>query len=239
MFGEADEENNDVVINEQETNRELCFGALRTKVLAHRKPEVPPDINITFESHWPRIPCTIFRRRLSKDLVIRVFVENSPSSFGLVSNESASAIAALYDGLAGGPIRFGCAILPQPCRPETSLGHLILEFEVVLYGKPSLFQKVGDLLSSKNLYLQQPLEYDQTARYQNPHYYVKLQRLKTGVLQPPRFQDIARTAEEIQRDIDSVFDKIMASEAKLPEREAPESILTPLYGHLLFGVLTS
>ena len=98
-----------------------------------------------------------------------------------------------------------------------------------------MFQKVGDLLSSKNLYLQQPLEYDQTARYQNPHYYVKLQRLKTGVLQPPRFQDVARTAEEIQRDIDSVFDKIMASEAKLPEKEAPESILTPLYAPIVLG----
>jgi hypothetical protein len=225
----VDDDSNDVVLNEEETNRELCFGALRTKVLAHREPEVPPDIPITFESHWPRIPCTISRRRLSKDHIIRVLVKDSPSSFGMLSNESAAAIAALYDGLVGGPIRFGCAILPQPRRPENSLGHLILEFEAVLYGRPSLFQKVGDMLSSKNIYLQQPLEYDKSARYQNPHYHIKLQRLKTGVLQPPRYQDISRTVEEIQRDIDSVFDKIMASEAKLPEKEAPDVIVTPLY----------
>src|SRR5438045_7311403 len=147
----------------------------------------------------------------------------------MVSNESASAIAALYDGLAGGIIRFQASILPQQRKPENSLGHMILEFEVIIYGKPSLFQNVGDLLSSKNIYLQQPLEYDKNTRYQNPHHYIKHQRLKTGVLQEPKFQDVSRTAEEIQQDIDSVFEKVMATEAKLPEKEAQDAIVTPLY----------
>jgi hypothetical protein len=218
-----------VVVNEEETNRELCFGALRTKVLAHYEPEIPPSIPVVFENHWPRIPCVIYRRPGSKDTIIRVSVENSTSSFGMISHESAAAIAALYDGLAGGTIRFQCAILPQPRKTESSTGHIIFEFEVVVYGKPSLFQNVGNLLSSKNLYLQQPLEYDKTTRYQNPHYYIKHQRLKTGVFQQPRFQDVSKTPEEIQRDIDSVFDKLMATEAKLPEKEAPEAIVTPLY----------
>jgi hypothetical protein len=217
-----------VVVNEEETNRELCFGALRTKVLAHGEPEIPPSIPIVFENHWPRIPCIISHRQGSKDTIIRVSVENSASSFGMLSHESAAAVAALYDGLAGGTIRFQCAILPQPRKPESWTG-LIFEFEVVIYGKPSLFQNVGNLLLSKNLYLQQPLEYDKTTRYQNPHYYIKHQRLKTGVLQQPRFQDVSKTVEEIQRDIDSVFDKLMATEAKLPEKEAPEAIVTPLY----------
>jgi hypothetical protein len=218
-----------VIVNEEETNRELCFGALHTKVLAHREPEIPPK-SIIFENRWPKIPCTITRRRGSKDTIIRVAVENSTSTFGMLANESAGAIAALYDGLAGGSIRFQCHILPQAKKPENGLGHLIFEFEVILYGKPSLFQNVGNLLSAKNMYLQQPLEYDKHTRYQNPHYYVKHQRAKTGVLQQPRFQDVARTAEEIQQDIDSVFDKLMATEAKLPEKEAPDSIITPLYG---------
>ena len=218
-----------MVVNEEETNRELCFGALRTKILAHREPEIPRPIIVVFENYWPRIPCIISRRQGSKDTIIRVSVENSTSSFGMIAYESAAAIAALYDGLAGGTIRFQCAITPQPRKPESSTGHIIFEFEVVIYGKPSLFQNVGDLLSSKNLYLQQPLEYDKTTRYQNPHYYIKHQRLKTGVLQQPRFQDVSKTTEEIQRDIDSVFDKLMATEAKLPEMEAPEAIITPLY----------
>ena len=218
-----------MVLNEEETNRELCFGALRTKVLAHREPEIPPSIVVVFENHWPRIPCIISRRQGSKDTIIRVSVENSTSSIGMISHESAAAIAALYDGLAGGTIRFQCAILPQPRKTESSTGHIIFEFEAVIYGKPSLFQNVGNLLSSKNLYLQQPLEYDKTTRYQNPHYYIKHQRLKTGVFQQPRFQDVSKTPEEIQRDIDSVFDKLMATEAKLPEKEAPEAIVTPLY----------
>jgi hypothetical protein len=225
----VEDDNNDVVVDEEETNRELCFGALRTKVLAHRDPEIPPHINVPFDGHWPRIPCTIYRRRGSKDTIIRVTVENYTSTFGMVSNESASAIAALYDGLAGGTIRFQSSILPQPRKPENSLGHMILEFEVIIYGKPSLFHNVGDLLSSKNIYLQQPLEYDKDTRYQNPHYYIKHQRLKTGVLQEPRFQDVSRTAEEIQQDIDSVFEKVMATEAKLPEKEASDAIVTPLY----------
>jgi hypothetical protein len=147
----------------------------------------------------------------------------------MVSNESASAIAALSSGLAGGRIRFQPSILPQPKKPMNSLGHMILEFEVIIYGKPSLFKSVGDLLSAKNIYLQQPLEYDKTTRYQNPHYYIKHQRLKTGILQQPRFQDISKTAEEIQQDIDNVFEKVMATEAKLPEKEAPDAIVTPLY----------
>ena len=207
---------------------------MRTKILAHREPEIPPSLIVVFENHWPRIPCTISRRKGSKDIIVLVFVENSTSAFGMVTNESAAAIAALYDGLAGGTIRFQCAILPQPRKPESSLGHIIFEFEVVIYGKPSLFQNVGELLSSKNLYLQQPLDYDKTTRYQNPHYYIKHQRLKTGVLQQPRFQDVSKTAEEIQNDIDSVFDKLMATEAKLPEREAPDAIVTPLYTPLVY-----
>ena len=148
----------------------------------------------------------------------------------MVANESAAAIAALYDGLAGGNIRFECSIPPQPRKPENDLGHLILEFEVVIYGKSPLFQNVGDLLSSKNIYLQKPSVYDSNTRYQNPHYYIKHQRLKTGVLQPPpRFQDVSRSAEEIQQDINSVFDKLMDKEAKLPEKEPPDVIVTPLY----------
>jgi hypothetical protein len=218
-----------VIINERETNRELCFGALHTKVLAHREPEIPPN-SILFENRWPKIPCTISRRKGSKDTIIRVAVEKSTSTFGMLSNESAAAIAALYDGLAGGEIRFQAHILPQPRKSENSLGHTILEFEVILYGKPSLFHNVGNLLSSKNIYLQQPLDYDKNTRYQNPHYYVKQQRAKTGILQQqPRFQDVSRTAEEIQQDIDSVFEKLMSTEAKLPEKEAPDAIVTPLY----------
>jgi len=147
----------------------------------------------------------------------------------MLSNESAGAIAALYDGLAGGSIRFQCRILPQLRKPENNLGHMILEFEVIIYGKPSLFQNVGDLLSQKNIYLQQPLEYDKHTRYQNPHYYVKQQRLKSGFLTQPKYQDVAKTAEEIQRDIDNMFDKLMATEVKLPEKEAPDAIITPLY----------
>lgn len=224
----VDDDNTDVIINEEETNRELCFGALHTKVLAHRDPEIP-STTVLFGDYWPKIACTISRRSGSKDSIIRVAVENSTSTFGMLSSESAGAIAALYDGLAGGKIRFQCNILPQPKKPENNLGHMILEFEVILYGKPSLFQSVGNLLSSKNMYLQQPLEYDKHARYQNPHYYIKHQRLKTGVLQPqPRVQDVSKTAEEIQQDIDHVFDKLMETEAKLPEKEPPDTIVTPL-----------
>ena len=218
------------MVNEEETNRELCFGALHTHVLAHREPEIPPTTPIVFAGRWPKIPCTISRRRGSKDTIIRVSVENSTSTFGMLSNESAGAIAALYDGLAGGQIRFQSSILPQPRKSENSLGHMILEFEVIIYGKPSLFQNVGNLLSSKNIYLQQPLEYDKHTRYQNPHYYTKNQRLKTGFAPPqPRIQDISKTAEEIQQEIDSVFEKVMATEAKLPEKDAPDEITTPLY----------
>ena len=90
------------------------------------------------------------------------------------------------------------------------------------------------------MYLQQPLEFDKNTRYQNPHYYIKHQRLKTGVLQQPRFQDVSKTAEEIQQDIDSVFEKVMATEARLPEKEAPEAIVTPLYcpyrSELMIGI---
>jgi hypothetical protein len=224
----VDDDNTDVIINEEETNRELCFGAIHTKVLAHREPEIP-STTVLFGDYWPKIACTISRRSGSKDSIIRVAVENSASTFGMLSSESAGAIAALYDGLAGGKIRFQCNVLPQPKKPENSLGHMILEFEVVIYGKPSLFQSVGNLLSAKNMYLQQPLEYDKHARYQNPHYYIKQQRLKTGVLQPqPRVQDVSKTAEEIQQDVDRVFDKLMETEAKLPEKEPPDTIITPL-----------
>jgi hypothetical protein len=219
-----------VVVNEEETNRELCFGALRTKVLAHREPKIPHG-TVVFNEHWPKIACTIARRKLSKETIVRVAEEGSSTSFGMLSNESAGAVSALYDGLAGGNVRFQSFILPQPRKPESSLGHMILEFEVIIYGKPSLFQSVGDLLSAKNMYLMQPLQYDKNTRYQNPHYYVKQQRAKTGILSQPRYQDVARTAEEVQQDIDKVFDKLMATEALLPEKEAPEVITTPLYKH--------
>jgi hypothetical protein len=220
-----EEDSNDVLVNEEETNRELCFGALRTKVLAHREPKIPLG-TVTFDNHWPKIPCTIARRKLSKETIVRVSEEGSTSSFGMLSNESAGAVSALYDGLAGGTVRFQTFILPQPRKPNSALGHMILDFEVIIYGKPSLFQRVGDLLSAKNMYLVQPLEYDKNTRYQNPHYYVKQQRAKQ-----PKYQDVARTAEEIQQDIDKVFDKLMATEAKLPETEAPDAITTPLYKH--------
>jgi hypothetical protein len=215
------------VVNEQETNRELCFGALHVKVLAHRGPEIPPGTTV-FGNSWPKIACVISRRRGSKDTIVRVAEQNSSSSFGMLSSESAAAIAALYDGLAGGNVRFQCFILPQPRKPENTMSHMIFEFEVILYGKPSLFQRVGDLLAAKNIYLQTPLEYDKNTRYQNPHYYIKQQRLKTTVPQP-RFQDVSKTAEEIQQDIDNVFEKLMSAEAKLPEKDPPSSIVTPLY----------
>lgn len=228
-----------MIVNEEATNRELCFGAIHTKVLAHREPEIPPS-TVIFDGRWPKISCIISRRKGSKDSIIRVAVENSASTFGMLSNESAGAVAALYDGLAGGTVRFQCQILPQMRKPESSLGHMILEFEIIVYGKPSLFQNVGDLLSQKNIYLQQPLEYDKSARYQNPHYYVKQQRLKSGFLAQPKYQDVARTAEEIQQDVDQVFDKLMATEAKLPEKEAPDAIVTalciPLRVRLIEGI---
>lgn len=219
-----------MIVNEEETNREVCFGALRTKVLAHREPKIPSE-TIVFDNHWPKIPCTIARRKLAKETIVRVSEKDSSSTFGMLANESAGAVSALYDGLAGGNIRFQAFILPQPRKPENTLGHMILEFEVIIYGKPSLFQNVGELLSAKNMYLVQPLEYDKHTRYQNPHYYVKQQRAKSGILSQPRYQDVARTAEEIQQDIDNVFDKLMATEAMLPEKEAPEAIITPLYKH--------
>jgi len=223
-----EEDSNDVMVDEIETNRELCFGALRTKVLAHREPKIPSK-TVVFDNHWPKIPCTLSRRKLAKESVVRIAEEGSDFTFGMLSNESAGAVCALYDGLAGGDVRFQAFILPQPRKPQNTLGHMILEMEIVIYGKPSLFQNVGNLLTAKNMYLMQPLEYDKSTRYQNPHYYVKQQRAKTGVLQQPRYQEVARTAEEIQQDIDNVFDKLMATEAKLPEKEAPEAITTQLY----------
>ena len=184
---------------------------------------------MTFDFHWPRIPCKIYRRKNQKDTIIRVGAEHSPTTFGMISNESAGAIAALYDGLARGPLRFQAFILPQPKKEGTGSMHMILEFEVIIYGKPSQFQAVGDLLSTKNIYLSQPSGFDKNTRYQNPHYHIKQQRARTGVLVQPRYQDVTKTAEEIQQEIDSVFDKVMASEVHLQEKESPNTIVTQLY----------
>jgi hypothetical protein len=223
-----------VIINEEETNREVCFGALHTKVLAYREPEIPPH-TVLFDSHWPKIPCKLYRKKNATDVVIRVGVENYASTFGMISNESAGALVALHDGLAGGQVRFQAYVLPQPRKTggETASMHMILEFEVVVYGQRTQFQAIGDLLSAKNMYLAMPLEYDKSTRYQNPHCHIRQQRAKTGVLVPPRFQDVPKTQEEIQRDIDSVFENLMVSEAKLPEKEAPREITTELYGPML------
>ena len=118
----------------------------------------------------------------------------------------------------------------QPYRSQQGDSRLAWELYVILYGRPSQFENVGNFAAKCNLFLQHPICCDRNVLYKNPH-----------CLTPKQHEicftyDLGNTTFSSDYATDTSFNPIDLftdgeERARLEEADSPSDLHTPLYKH--------
>ncbi|KAF0535217.1 SNF2 family N-terminal domain-containing protein [Gigaspora margarita] len=218
----SDNSDDDCVIDEEETNRNLCWGMIKSLVLVL----------------YPRPSCSgqgeeevELRRegtRLKNQAVIRV--TKNGDSFGVVEQELANVLAPLMDE----NLVWTEASIPK----NLSSSEMMIPLHIVLYGRPGNTEIVSTHLAERKVYLTDPIVYNVATRYSNPHnspHGCISQLNKNGNNQYRGYQGsygntTTMSPEEMKNQIDKVFNSLMNAE-NIPEAQPDPRLITPLYKH--------
>jgi hypothetical protein len=101
---------------------------------------------------------------------------------------------------------------------------------IVIYGPVALEETIGDYLSQRKMYLQDPLACDRIVPYRNPH----IIQSESGEVVMTDALELSAGHLAIER-LDTAPDllaQLMQDEKPLPETDAPSEIVTPLFRYL-------
>ncbi|RIA84736.1 SNF2 family N-terminal domain-containing protein [Glomus cerebriforme] len=214
-----DSDDNDCVVNEKETNRDLCWGMINTEILIL----------------YPR-PCTggkgeeevQLKRTWGKKQEIRVFKDHG-YEFGVVEEKLANVLIPLMDD----QIVWTEATIPKNW-PSTSMS---MPLHIVLYGHPNNTKIVSTHLAERGVFLADPIVYNVETRYSNPHYpppgNAYLNKINQKVYKGYSGGSIGtttRSSEDIKNKMNKVFNSLMTAE-NMPELDPDQRLITTLYKH--------
>lgn len=216
--GDLSLEEEDVKVVPSGAAQQVCFGMLKASVNAFSIPEA----STVLPHQWPRIDCEMER---GNGHIIHV--KRKGVRFGVISSDTAAPLSRLIQlDLCKCEGRI-------PTRPKFSKDgenlagvSAVLPFEIIVYGDASNQERIGIILSQKNVFLVHPTAYDQAYAYVNPHV---RQSFKAGTVSQYGTSAF-KTAEEIKSEIEGLFNRIQNS-TNLEEHEQPQGLMTPLLKH--------
>lgn len=227
------EDDDDVVQVVRTHTKEVCFGMIhKASISAHTVPATAFGTD-TFPGNWPSIPITL-RRGGNPGTLIVCALDPTGREFGCVDINTARALVPLLDLKL---VRVQARIIPRPKRQGETVGaqtSINVSIYINLYGPEEKGTTVGNLLSQKNVFLQDPMGADRV-EYRNPHYQESTTQnwAKHGPQRTNTY--VSRTAEEIRADVNNVFDGLEQSD-NLPEMDPDPRIKTPLLKHQKQGL---
>lgn len=113
---------------------------------------------------------------------------------------------------------------PQGNRKERTAWSWFLR--AIIYGKTELGDAVGQFLSSKGMYLQDPINCDYNVIYQNPH---NLSRAEGDTVMTSALGSAPGNVEIERLDVGpDLLARLMEGEIPLAETEAPAGVVTSL-----------
>lgn len=215
--------------------KEVCFGMIhKASISAHTVPATAFGTDV-FPDNWPPIPITL-RREGKPGTLIVCALDPIGREFGCVDINTARALIPLIDLKL---VRVQARILSRPKRQGEAVGaraSVNVSIYINLYGPEEKGTTVGNLLSQKNVFLQNPMGADRL-EYRNPHYRDGTTQgwAKHGPQRANNIGYVSRTAEEIRADVNNVFDGLEQSD-NLPEMDPDPRIKTPLLKHQKQGL---
>lgn len=208
---------------------EVCYGTLTgCRISAHTVP-APYHGSDRLPDKWPSIPLKLGRGQPNSFTICAT--DPSGRQFGCVDINTARALAPLMDL---GICRIQARTYSREKLPGQIPGTQVstqLSFYVNVYGPEHEGRRVATLISQKNVFFQRPYpENVDPLPYKNPH-----NPSETKYAQPNQVNYVTRSAEEIRKDVNNVFDGMNQAET-LPEMEPDPRITTPLITHQKQGL---
>ena len=116
-------------------------------------------------------------------------------------------------------------------RKHTDRSRSSLELSIVLYGRPALFESVGEFAAKCNMYLQHPQHCDRNVLYMNPHCLSSSNGVKVLTKDlDSHFSGLVNTKPEILANPIDLFTNNMQQD-NLVEAGTPHALRTTLYKH--------
>ncbi|PPJ55085.1 hypothetical protein CBER1_01499 [Cercospora berteroae] len=226
-----------VTTSKAEEDEEVCLGMLDTNCNVFRVPSASKAaMNSVPKSSWPLIRVT-YRKESGPGNIIDLY-DHANAKFGNLDLKAGSALGPLIEGHSVNKMRLKMILLSRNRRNE-SPGMKVsqsLKMVVTVFTPRKLSRRVGMWLSQRQLFLRTPTSW-QGRPVENPHearplYTPAANNNSTQRQQGPASgYHVHRTAEEMRREADSMFDKL-AKEEDLPEMESNTDIIkTPLMPH--------
>ncbi|CAG8530193.1 16588_t:CDS:10 [Funneliformis mosseae] len=205
----------DCIIDEKETNRDLCWGMIESLVLIL----------------YPR-PCTGGKGeeevKLKREGITGKNQDNE--LFGVVEQDLANVLAPLMDE----NLIWTEATIPKNWSPSDQM----IPLHIVIYGRPVNTEIVSSHLYERKVILTDPVVYNVETRYANPH------SLPPGITHLNKnnlksFKEYSggssgttatRSPEDMKNQIDKVFNSLMNAES-IPELDPDDRLTTTLYKH--------
>ena len=205
---------------------------------------------------WPHIPVNFSRIALSKDTAIDV-LDPTGTRFGKLDIRTSGGLAPILDGYSTNRLRLLGELQPRKKIAHHPPGQPVSEnyfVHITLLAPKKMVPGLGKFLSQKQLFLHDPnvallkTHFKLNVEVMNPHKpkdHTPEQSALASTSAHYSYSNgkslggttgfTARTAEEIQRDVNGMFDKL-TSHDNLPRRDTPANIATELMVHQKQGL---
>ena len=209
----------------------VCLGKIGgAKVMAHQLPRTGTKAGAISKTTWPSIRCTL-QRFPGKGNIIMVR-DAEGKDFGSIDARVALGLCPLMD-TAHYKIRTSARLDARSRKAFELPGQQTsgyMNISITLYAPRQYVEVIGGVLGKRHIQLQTPLSSDPGVEILNPHSGQKAPK-SAAWLKPRTYTTaVTRTQEEMQDDINNLFDSIEHSE-KLPFKEPDDTIVTPLLDH--------
>lgn len=230
-----DDDDDDVQVtgsNSTAAEKEVCYGAIYESVDAFYTPK--GKFKTTYETpQWPPMACTLQRKREDTRTTLIQVVDPHGLTFANCASKLAKGLAPIMDNFPR--VRLSARLLNRPKLPNEwphQSCSQTMKLMIIVYGRRGDAEKVGRLLGQANIWIMDTTMGEKGIEMFNP----QKQKSATKPYKPPTRPGAASSAtydtvseEEAAQTVTKIFEHF-ASE-KLPETEAPATILTPLLSH--------
>ena len=232
-------------------DKEVCLGTVTTGIV--RAHSVPAPKKETKGSMWPHIPIKFARRPLSKDNSIDL-IDPTGARFGKLDIRTSAGLAPILDGFSTNRLRLLGELQPRKKIAHHPAGQAVSEnyfIHITLVAPKKMVAGLGKFLSQKQIFLNDPNlallknHFKLDVPVMNPHKrkdHTPQQSASAAVYSYSNGKALGassgfspRTAEEVQRDVNGMFDKL-TSHDNLPLKETPATITTDLMTHQKQGL---
>lgn len=232
-----DEEDDDVMITGSHNigMEEVCFGHVKSKVLAHHVPKPRADAKVIIPTDWPVIKCNV-ARDTNTDVVIKVF-DPHEFEFGKIDLEMASVLVPAMDGLE--KLRVQARLMNRRKKPN-EWPHQpcseMIPISMNIYGLRRDALKIGRLFGQRNIWFSPPMASEVGYPFVDPHPQRNGAKLQSRDSRGRPILADTRTVEEASEMVTRLFDHGSSAASELQLTEPPATVLADLMPHQKQGL---